>query len=88
MTKPETKEVYVWGHAYYDAYSGVEVQVFFDHEIVFEVPADMNNEEPTDELNKQVLANATERIRERLGSKIIFKERCWDLDYVVHNVNE
>lgn len=88
MTKPETKQVYVWGNAFYDAYSGVEIHVFFDHEIVFDVPVDMNNEEPTDELNKQVLANATERLRECLGNKIVLKESCWELDYVVHNVGD
>jgi hypothetical protein len=84
----KTKQVYVWGNAYYDAYSGVEVQVFFDEEILFEVPEDMNNEEPSEELNKQVLANATARLRDVLGAKIVLKETCWELDYVVHNVGE
>jgi hypothetical protein len=84
----KTKQVYVWGNAYYDAYSGVEVQVFFDEQIVFEVPADMNNEEPTEELNWQILANASERLRERLKTQISLNANCWELDYVVHNVEE
>lgn len=84
----KTKNVYVWGNAYYDAYSGVEVQVFFDESVTFEVPADMNNEEPTEELNWQILANASERLRERLKTQILLNVNCWELDYVVHNVGE
>jgi len=82
------KQVYVWGNAYYDAYSGVEVQIFFDEQIVFEVPEDMDNEQPSEELNNLILANASERLRERLKTQIPLKASCWELDYVVHNVGE
>jgi hypothetical protein len=84
----KTKNVYVWGNAFYDAYSGVEIHCFFDHEIIFEVPEEMDIEEPSDELHKQVVANATARLRDVLGSKIVLKEDHWELDYVVHNVGE
>jgi hypothetical protein len=84
----KTKNVYVWGNAYYDAYSGVEVQVFFDEQIVFEVPEDMDNEQPSEELNNLILANASERLRERLKTQISLNVNCWELDYVVHNVEE
>jgi hypothetical protein len=73
---------------FYDAYSGVEIHCFFDHEIVFTVPASMDNEEPSDELHKQVLANATARLRNVLGTLITLKDTCWEADYVVHNVGE
>lgn len=83
-----TKQVYVWGNMFYDAYSGVEIHCFFDDEIVFEVPEEMDNEKPSDELHKQVLANATARLRDVLGSLVVLKEDCWEPDYIVHNVGE
>lgn len=89
-TKPSepTKQVYVYGNVYYDADSGVEIQVFFDDSIVFEVPASMDLEEPSDELHAKNMANAEGRLREKLGNKIVLKKHCWDADYVVHNVGE
>jgi hypothetical protein len=84
----KTKNVYVWGNAFYDAYSGVEIHIFFDHEIVFAVPEEMDNEEPSEELNNLILANATARLRDVLGTKVVLKEDHWELDYVVHSVEE
>ena len=83
-----TKQVYVYGNVYYDAMDGVEVQVFFDHEVVFTVPVDMNLEEPSDELHALIMANAINRVRERLKLGITMIKARWDADYVVHNVGE
>jgi hypothetical protein len=84
----KTKNVYVYGNVYYDADSGVEIQIFFDDSIVFAVPEEMDLEEPSDELHNQIQANAEGRLREKLGNKIVLKKNCWDADYVVHNVEE
>lgn len=83
-----TKEVYVYGNVYYDAMEGVEIQVFFDHDITFTVPADMDLEEPSDDLHALVMANAINRVRERLKLGIVLIKARWDADYVVHNVGE
>lgn len=83
-----TKEVYAHGNVYYDADSGVEIQIFFDDSIVFVVPEEMDLEKPSDELHNQIQANAEGRLREKLGNKILLKKHCWDGDYVIHNVGE
>jgi len=84
-----TKQVYVYGNAYYDAMEGVEIKVFFDHNIVFTVPASVDIEEPDAELDAMVMRNAEERARQRLiGLSMVLRPIHWELEYSVHNVGE
>lgn len=84
-----TKKVYVYGNVYYDVLKGVEIKVFYDDEITFTVPADMNIYEPHPELDAMVIQNATERVQQgRIGLSVTLEPAEWQLDYVVHNVDE
>ena len=84
-----TKEVYVYGNVYYDAMESDEIRVFFDHDITFTVPAEMDIDIPNKELHELVMANAVSRVRGRLDWSDDYQWQSdlrWDADYVVHNV--
>lgn len=84
-----TKQVYVYGNVYYDVLKGVEIKVFYDDNITFTVPADMNIYEPYPELDAMVIQNATERVQQgHIGSSVTLEPAEWQLEYVVHNVGE
>jgi len=88
----ETKQVYVTGSLYYYIGNGAEIKVSYDHydPILFDVPATMDIEGPTPELNPMVIENATERVRGGyLGSSITLDPETWVLELdAVHNVGE
>jgi hypothetical protein len=86
-----TKQVYVDGSLYYYIGEGAEIKVSYDHSnlILFTVPADMDIEGHTPELNPLVIENATERVRGGyLGSSITLDPETWVLEFSVHNVGE
>jgi hypothetical protein len=85
-----TKQVYVDGSLYYYIGNGSEIKVSYDHNdpILFEVPATMDIEGHTPELNSMVIENATERVRGGYLGNITLDPETWVLEFSVHNVGE
>jgi hypothetical protein len=85
-----TKQVYVDGSLYYYIGEGAEIKVSYDHSnlILFTVPADMDIEGHTPELNLMVIENATERVHGGYLGSIALDPVEWVLELNVHNVGE
>jgi len=86
----ETKQVYVTGSLYYYIGNGSEIKVSYDHDdpILFEVPATMDIEGPTPELNPMVIEDATKRVHGGYLGNITLEPIIWVLEFNVHNVGE
>lgn len=86
----ETKQVYVTGSLYYYIGKGAEIKVSYDHDdpILFEVPATMDIEGHTPELNPMVIEDATKRVHGGYLGSIALDPIIWVLELNVHNVGE
>lgn len=80
------KRVYVYGNAYceIESYQRLEVKIFFDHSIIFEVPAQGDYHKILENL---VIESAKERIRDAIP-ELVLTGRNFTTDYSVHELDD
>lgn len=81
-----TVQVYVYGNVYYELLEAqwLEIKVFFDDSIVFEVPAQGDYHKI---LDGKVIESAKERIRQCLP-QLVLTEKNFATDYSVHELDD
>lgn len=81
-----TVQVYVYGNVYYELLEAqwLEIKVFFDDSIVFEVPAEDDYEELLDNL---VIESAKARIHKTLP-ELVLDDRRFTTDFSAHELKK
>lgn len=81
-----TVRVYVYGNVYYElaATQWLEIKVFFDDSVLFEVPAEDDYEELLDNL---VIEAAKTRINKALP-QLVLEDRKFTTDFSVHELKK